>query len=300
MTVITPSKRFVNLGTARTMLPGPDGHPVCVHPFAESLNPRTCRADATYVLEGEFWSRYATGVHSQLRPFPRPSQYGLVSFPAMAARREDGSFVDLDGDLLDGASGGQHVQASPGKRRLAGDVITPEGKIRKTMPNGEIVLLDDTPENRNMVHSETAGLETERNPTIKGGIEKWLADMNITSFREFAALSDAVLLKIPGVTAHNLSAIRANIGDVFRRMDDMEQPDETPVGESADSAAVRTTDDPLGGVLDDDYDDEEEEPTPKRKAKKKAKKKVAKKTTAKKATKKKAAKKKTTRRKASD
>ena len=296
MTATTATKRFVNLGRARTTLPGPAGHPVIVHPFEESLNRRTYRADAVYVLEGDFWGRYATGVHSQLNRFPRPSQYGRESFPTLAALLEDGTRVDLASATLDASGGAQHVQASPGKRRLTGDVITPEGMIRRTLPDGTVTLVDDTPENRHLLHSEVAGVETTRNPEIRGGIETWLKEMHVSSYQEFSDLPDEVLLKIPGVSAANLPAIRENVGRVLREAEGLERPDETPVAATSTTAMARVTDDPLGGALD--ADDAPPKKVTKKKAAKKATKKVTKKKAKRKAKKK--AKKKSTRRKASD
>lgn len=294
MTTTTATKRYVNLGKCRTMLPGPDGQSVTVHPFEESLNPQTIRADANYVLEGDFWARYATGSYSQLCRFPRPSQYGRTSFPSLFVLREDGSRVELDSVDVDDQDDGQHVSAGRGVPRIAADVVTAEGMLRSTLPSGEVVLLEDTPENRNMAHSEV-GVVNERNPEIREGIMQWLTDMHVETFSEFSSLSDDVLLKIPGVSSHNLPAIRENIGSVLRKMEELEHPEETPVGETAASATVRTTDDPLGGG----FDDEPKSPV-KKKAKKKAAKKKAKKKTAKKKVTKKATKKKATRRKASD
>jgi hypothetical protein len=233
--------RFVNLSKGRTTVPGPRGQTVIIEPFEDSLDPRTRKADAVYVVEGAFWRKYVTpdGVGSQLAPFPRPASYGRESFPEdLVALRDDGEFVDAASGEVSHGGGDAAVQASPPVRRVAGDVITPRGLIRRTNPlTGVEELVPDIPENRNMRHSlDTDEAVNVKNPEIKDGIVAWMERMGIDSAVKLAALDDNTMLKIPGVTGNSLPQLRQNLMRYFRELEGRSEVVPTPVGESARTA----------------------------------------------------------------
>jgi len=244
----TATQRFVNLGKSRTQIVGPEGERLIVMPFSESLHPSTFKKDALYVLEGEFWGRYVSQA-GPLFPFPIPAAFGIEEFPALRARREDGVLVELGGVPLVSQAPGVAVAARMGVYRIAADVLTADGKIKRTLPNGTIELLDDTPENR--TRFADADPVNVKNPQIKDGIVAWLERMHITTLDEFIALNDTVMLKIPGITPQSLPHIRENMKTLF-----------------AESPNATTIDDVLSGDeydYDPSYDedtDEERDPIP--------------------------------------
>lgn len=208
----TATQRFVNLGKSRTQIVSPEGERLIVMPFSESLHPSTFKQDAIYVLEGEWWGRYVSQA-GPLFPFPIPAAFGVEAFPALRARREDGGSVELGGVPLVTQAPVLAVAARMGIYRIAADVLTPDGKIKRTLPDGTIELLEDTPENR--THFADADPVNVKHPQIKDGILAWLERMHITTHAAFVALSDTVMLKIPGITPHSLPHIRANMKKLF-------------------------------------------------------------------------------------
>lgn len=207
----TATKRFVNLGKSRTQIIGPEGERLIVMPFSESLHPNTHKDDALYVLEGEWWTRYVSAA-GPLFPFPVPAALGVESFPRLRARCTDGSTVELEGVPIRAPSPGVAVAGRVGTYRIAADVLTRDGKIKRTLPDGTIELIEDTPENRTRIDGESIN---EKNPEIKDGIVAWLERMHVSTLADFNSLSDDVMLKIPGVTAQSLPHIRANIRKLF-------------------------------------------------------------------------------------
>jgi hypothetical protein len=265
----TVAERYVNLGKTRTVIQGPDGQTIVVLPFDDVFHEFAHKRNGTYVLEGEFWRRYVSTA-GPLHPFPRPEQFGRTSFPPLVARHASGVLVDVETGAAVSSPDSLAALAASGKIRLAGDVLTPEGKIRRTLPNGEIELVDDTPENRTRL-SEESGVVNERNPQIRDGITAWLERMHVSTAEEFAALSDDVLLKIPGVSHEALPHIRANMTEYLRAKERLAAVIPTPPGETA-ATATRSIDD-----LFDDSADAVDAPVPKKKkaAKKKATKRKA-------------------------
>jgi hypothetical protein len=244
----TATKRFVNLGKSRTQLVGPNGERLIVMPFAESLHPNTHKADALYVLEGEWWTRYVSAA-GPLFPFPVPAAFGVESFPALVALRDDGERVELDGDPIRATAPGVAVAARMGTYRIAADVLTPDGKIKRTLPDGTIELLEDTPENRTQFAD--ADPVNVKNQEIKDGIVAWLERMHVSTLEDFEGLSDEVMLKIPGVTSQSLPHIRANVRKMFG---------EAPASTTID--AVLSDEDDEGYDPAYDTDAEERPPVP--------------------------------------
>lgn len=240
----TTTQRFVNLGKSRTQIIGPKGERLLVMPFSDSLNSATVKKDALYVLEGEFWGRYVSQA-GPLFPFPVPSAFGIESFPSLSARREDGSVVELGGVPLHVASAGHAVVARMGTYRIAADILTPDGKIKRELPDGTIELLEDIPENRTQVDGDRVNV---KNPEVTDGIVKWLERMHVDTVEKFNALSDEVMLKIPGITAHSLPHIRANMRGVY---------EDTLAAEAAEDA------DTDADALDPSYDYDTDEDRPK-------------------------------------
>lgn len=236
----TTTQRFVNLGKSRTQIIGPAGERILVMPFAESLHPNTYKEDATYVLEGEFWGRYVSQA-GPLFPFPTPAAFGVESFPALHARNEEGELVELGGVPLPVTAPGHAVAARLGTYRIAADILTQDGKIKRELPDGTIELLEDTPENRTQIDGERVNV---KNPEVTDGIAKWLERMHVDTVEKFNALSDDVMLKIPGITPQSLPHIRANMRKVY---------EDTLASEAADVA-----DD-----LDPSFDHDTEETRPK-------------------------------------
>lgn len=218
----TATRRFVNLNKTRTYIPGPDGQQVIVMPFEDSLSEHTRKSEATYVVEGDWWAQFV-GAAGPLFPFPSPRAYGLETFPDLPAscRRSDETGparVRADAQGADVA-----VAASLGRRRATGDVLTPDGRIRTRDPiTGEERLLPDTPENRNMVHSD---FRTGRATALRDSNsfrQSFLDEMErlgIMSHKQFLELPDATMLQIPGVTEQNLPFLRKNIGDYLARLE---------------------------------------------------------------------------------
>jgi len=246
--------RFVNLNPSRTYVTGPDGQQVIVAPFDDFLHERQRKADAIYVLEGEWWGRYV-GDKGPLFPFPAPREYGVAAFPPVSGAQRRVCAVPGEGgdrhSSVGGDGGAIRAQARMGRYRAAGDVLTPGGKIRATDPlTGKDVLLDDTPENRHAVHSRVAAergggpVEPENedpNAPLKRSIIDTLEDMGVESHRQFAELSDETLLRIPGVNAHNLPHLRRNIGDLLKRLDAQARVEFEKVAEGEESDADGAT-----------------------------------------------------------
>jgi len=264
----TATQRFVNLGKARTTMPNPEGQDITVHPFEECLNPRTRRPDAVYVVEGEFWERYAGGHGAALATFPRPASYGVAAFPEdLAALRADGSMVDSAGNAVDTDAGAIAVQAGATKKRIAGDVITPEGKIRRTNPlTGVEELVEDTEANRNMQHSRTLDedrveLINVKHQEIQGGIMAWMERMGIESAEQLADMSDDTLATIPGVELVMVKQLRENLTHHFQGLAERVPAENTPVGAVAATAsvsAVLPADDEAGDVAADEFAPDEQ------------------------------------------
>jgi len=243
------AKRFVNLGKSRTQILDPNGTRIIVMPFSESLHANTHKADALYVLEGDYWGRYVSQA-GPLFPFPIPAAFGLTAFPALRALGIDGEFVELEGVPLRVQSGGQAVAARMGTYRIAADVLTPDGHIKRTLPDGSIELLEDTAANRTKFAD--ADPVNTKNPQIKDGILSWLERMHVTSAADFSALSDEVMLKIPGVTPHSLPHIRAN---VHKMLEESVAPETVTIDEVL-------PDDDEGYDGDPAFDDDAEERDP--------------------------------------
>ena len=230
----TATKRFVNLGKSRTHILGPKGERLTVMPFSESLHPNTYKDSALYILEGEFWGKYVSAA-GPLFPFPIPAAFGREAFPALRALCDDGSTVELEGEPVRATPPGIAVAARAGTYRIAADVLTPDGKIKRTMPDGTIKLLEDTPENRTQFAD--AEQVNVKNPEIKDGIVAWLERMHVNTLEDFNGLSDDVMLKIPGVTPQSLPHIRENVRKLFK---------ETP--------KATTIEEVLSGGEGEDYD----------------------------------------------
>lgn len=219
--------RFVNLNKTRTYVPGPDGQQVIVMPFEDTLNDHTRRPDAVYVVEGEWWRQFVGG-SGPLFPFPAPREYGLDAFPTLVGKNYRISAVPLPTDGAADASGSSVAAvARMGRPRLAGDVITPDGKIRKVdTATGQEILVDDTPENRHLVHSEIARSQgaaistpsEDRNAPLRRSIIDELERLGIDSHVQFAALPDETLLRIPGINSQNLPILRKNTEDLLKRI----------------------------------------------------------------------------------
>lgn len=214
----TTTQRFVNLGKSRTQITGPKGEHILVMPFSESLSPNTYKEAATYILEGEFWGRYVSQA-GPLFPFPIPAAFGIPTFPALHARNEAGDRVELGGVPHHVQSPGHAVVARLGTYRIAADILTSDGKIKRELPDGTVELLDDTPENRTSFDADPINV---KNPEVRDGIAKWLERMHVDTVEKFNALSDGVLLKIPGITPHSLPHIRKNMQTVFQATLDAE------------------------------------------------------------------------------
>jgi len=244
----TATKRFVNLGKSRTQIVGPEGERLIVMPFSESLHPATFKQDAIYVLEGEWWGRYVSQA-GPLFPFPIPAAFGIEEFPALRARREDGVLVELGGVPLVTTPPGLAVAARMGTYRIAADVLTPDGKIKRQLPDGSIELLEDTPENRTQFAD--ADPVNVKNPQIRDGILAWLERMHVNTLADFIALNDTVLLKIPGITPHSLPHIRENVKKLFE-----DSPNATTIRE------VLSKDEEGYDPSYDEDTDEEREPIP--------------------------------------
>lgn len=197
-------ERFVNLQNSKTTLPGPGNNPVIVHPFKDSLDPRTAKAGVVYVVEGDYWKRFApAGGGGVLSPFPRPAEFGLTDFPPF-----DGRYLAGDAAVsnAEGGAGGSdphsgiRAVAALGKVRAKGDVIR-DGKLVVDQPDGTQKLEPLPPHDPHQVRK-----------SLKKGIHDYLADLGVETHQDFLNLSDDVLLKIPGVTQAGLAGIRENIG----------------------------------------------------------------------------------------
>lgn len=206
-------KRFVNLNKAPTYIQDQKGGTFMVRPFQETLLDTTRRSDAVYVLEGAFWEKYAqSGKAGPLHPFPTPAAFGRETLPPVQVHRLDGSEGDgrtrTDGTSMDTIA----VAAVPGKFRAAGDVLTPEGKIRRKNPTtGLDEEVEDTPENRNVLKPLNEPGVHEPGTQLKRSVIDYLEEMKIGSVEQFDALTDEQLLAIPGMNALALPRLRENI-----------------------------------------------------------------------------------------
>lgn len=211
MSTPTQPARFVNLTHGRVHIQDQAGRTIVVQPFRESLNEFSRRADGLYVLEGEWWSRYVSAA-GPLSSMPEPAQFALDAFPAYSGAQVDRRVVAGPAPAV--APGAVAAQALPGVFRGAGDVITAEGKIKRWNPvTQRDELLDDIPENRNMhhpLHDPKAVVDPDRD-RIREGIIAWLEEEGIETIEQFDARTDADLMRIPGVGAHNIAKLRTGI-----------------------------------------------------------------------------------------
>ena len=132
-----------------------------------------------------------------------------------------------------------------GTYRIAADILTPDGRIKRELPDGTIELLEDIPENRTRADGDRVNV---KNPEVTDGIVKWLERMHIETIEQFNALSDEVMLKIPGITAHSLPHVRANMRMVYK---------DTLAAEAAEAEAT------VADALDPSYDHDTDEDRPK-------------------------------------
>lgn len=215
-------QRYVNLGKVSVYVQNPSGQTVIVHPFRESLDDRSRRADAIYVVEGEFWARYMSQA-GPLHRFPLPKSFGRETFPALPVHHLDGR-PDDGAILTDGAARPQVAAvATPGRFRAAGDVITPQGKIRRRNPiTGEDEEVDDIPANRNVL--PPVNLPGQTPPQLRVSIVDFMESRGIDTLEKFDALTDKDLLSIPGMHAHAIPRLRENVREFMRKQAEAADP----------------------------------------------------------------------------
>ena len=221
-------QRYVNLNKVAVSIQNPKGQSIMVSPFRESLDDRSRRTDAIYVVEGEFWQRYMNGTPtSALQRFPLPAAFGRESFPPLPVHHLDGR--EVDGQML--TSGAERAQvaavASLGRYRAAGDVLTPAGKIRRTNPlTGLDEEIEDTPANRNVLPPLNApGPSPDQ---LRVSVIDYMTEKNITTAEQLDALSDEALLKIPGLHPHAVPRLRENLRQFLQQQSQAKVP-ATPV-----------------------------------------------------------------------
>lgn len=223
-------QRYVNLGKVPVYVQNPNGQTVIVHPFREAIDERSRRADAIYVVEGDFWARYMSQA-GPLHRFPLPKSFGRETFPALPVHHLDGR-PDDGAILTDGTARPQVAAvAAPGRFRVAGDVITPAGKIRRRNPiTGEDEEVDDIPANRNVLPPTNPPGPVP--PQLRVSIVEFMEQRGITTVERFDALTDEEMLAIPGMHPHALPRLRANIRDFLSKQAEAAKPSDarTSVG----------------------------------------------------------------------
>lgn len=200
--------RFVNLNRTRVQVLDPQGRPIFVFPFHEGVG-RARRADAVYVVEGEHWRRFVSDA-GPLYPFPSPTHYGLETFPELRVQRDSGEQRTLSGAAAEPASAlvgsVQDLAAGLGRFRAKGDLIRQGKKVVEDPETGRTYLIDDP--------GAPAGAREE----MRKSVFDYLTDLGVNSVQDFRALSDEVLLAIPGLGSAQLSMLRRNVEIYFSQV----------------------------------------------------------------------------------
>lgn len=247
-------KRFVNLNKAPAYVQDPRGVTVAIRSFREALDDQLRKSDGLYVVEGDFWEKYVSGTAAgPLHHFPQPRGFGRESFPALTVHYRDGR--PGDGEFLTDGSPRTPVaaQAVPGRYRVAGDVITKQGKIRRRNPEtGEDEEVEDTPANRTVLKPvNEPGPPPEQ---LRKSIIDYLEEKQVSTLEQFNQLTDEQLIAIPGMHPNALPQVRDNMRKLFKAIEDARQG-----SEPADT--VSTEQDVLTQDEGTAFTDEEEEET---------------------------------------
>lgn len=121
------------------------------------------------------------------------------------------------------------VQAVPGRFRAAGDVLTPEGKIRRRNPiTGEDEEVEDTLANRNVL--KPVNEPGQGTPQLRESIIDYLEQKGIETLAQFDALTNEQLLKIPGMNPLAVPRVRENMRQLFAAIEEKRRKDEEAEG----------------------------------------------------------------------